>query len=48
MRTDLFIFSFTTVRFRNPVNIGDFGGWLIGMVVGVEKAPVKWAFSQRA
>ncbi len=40
--------SITAVRFRNPVNIGDFQGRSAGMVVEVEKEPVKWAFSRRA
>jgi hypothetical protein len=42
------LFQITTVRFRNRANIGDFAGRLVGMVVEVEKEPVKWAFSQRA
>lgn len=38
----------TTVRFRSPVNTGDFECWEIWLGAVVEKAPVEWAFSQKA
>jgi hypothetical protein len=38
----------TAVRFRNPVNIDDFVGWLTGMVVKVDRGPVKRAIFRRA
>jgi hypothetical protein len=36
------------VPLKNPVNIDDFVHLTMRMCVGVEKEPVKWAFSQRA
>jgi hypothetical protein len=45
---DGFRLNITAVRFRNQVNIGGFAGWLVAAGVKVEKAPVKWAFSQKA
>ena len=38
----------TTVRFRSPVNIGDFASWWVVAGVRAEKEPVKLAFSQTA
>ncbi len=38
----------TTVRFRNPVNIGDHRSWVMSQGVVVEKEPVEWGFSQKA
>ena len=35
------------VRFRNPINTGDFRGWEIRKWEGFEKEPVKWVFSQK-
>jgi hypothetical protein len=37
-----------TVLLKTPVNIGDFAGWWMGLVVEVGKEPVKRAFSRRA
>ena len=42
------IFEVTTVRFRNPVNIGDHRSWVMSQGVVVEKEPVEWGFSQKA
>jgi hypothetical protein len=39
--------QFTAVRFRTPVNIGDFAYRLVRAGVEVEKEPVKLAFSRK-
>ena len=40
--------QFSSVRFRTPVNMGDFGSRWGRMPAAVEKGPVQWAFSQTA
>ena len=39
---------FTTVRFRDPVNIDGFQYLMMGKWMNVEQEPVKWGFSQKA
>ncbi len=39
--------NISSVRFRNPINTGDFRGWEIRKWVGFEKEPVKWVFSPK-
>jgi len=39
-------FKTSNVRFRSPVNAGDFAGRVIRMPAAVEQEPVRWAFSQ--
>jgi len=38
----------TAVRFRSPVNTGDFGCREMGLGASVETEPVEWAFSRKA
>ena len=46
--SDTNILPVTPVPLKNPVNIDDYRHRVMGNWAGVERVPVKWAFSQRA